>query len=260
MEGLSHPFTKEKRPIVFDDVVAKDRDDVVLMHLGHKLVQMCVGLLRAEVWAPEGKRNLSRVSARLVTGVEHPIVVAHARLLILGGDNGRLHEELLVAGGKLQQGRFVALGADHLERAVKEAKGTRKVPAPIEKDLARLWDSTREPLQKALETRMAERSEALTAHLADRCEKEASDQAKILRELAAGIEADLKEKPQLELFDGKEREQFERDRQSMSTRLAAIPGDIERETKAIRARYASPSSRLFPVAVSYLVPTSMVRA
>ena len=260
LEGLPHPFTKEMRPIVFDDVVAKDRDDVVLMHLGHKLVQMCVGLLRAEVWAPEGKRNLSRVSARLVTGIEHPIVVAHARLLILGGDNGRLHEELLVAGGKLQQGRFVALGADHLERALKEAKGTRKVPGPIEKDLARLWSDTREPLQKTLESRMAERAESLTTHLAERCEKEESDQEKILRELAAGIEADLKENRQLELFDGKEREQYERDRQSMSTRLAAIPGDIERETKAIRARYANPSSRLFPVAVSYLVPASMVRS
>jgi hypothetical protein len=76
---------------------------------------------------------------------------------------------------------------------LKEAKGTRKVPGPIEKDLARLWSNTREPLQKALESRMAERAESLTAHLAERCEKEASDQEKILRELAAGIEADLKE-------------------------------------------------------------------
>ena len=39
-EGLTHPYTGEARPFVFDHQLAKGRDDVVLVHLNHRLVQM----------------------------------------------------------------------------------------------------------------------------------------------------------------------------------------------------------------------------
>jgi hypothetical protein len=40
-EGLEHPHTKEFRPITFDEAMSKGRDDVVLVHLNHRLPQMC---------------------------------------------------------------------------------------------------------------------------------------------------------------------------------------------------------------------------
>ncbi|MDO2366846.1 hypothetical protein Q2475_29475, partial [Escherichia coli] len=48
-EGLAHPFTGKIRPVTFDHEVAKGRDDLVLIHLNHRLVQMCLRLLRAQV-------------------------------------------------------------------------------------------------------------------------------------------------------------------------------------------------------------------
>ena len=36
-EGLEHPHTKELRPITFDETVSRGRDDVVLVHLNHRL-------------------------------------------------------------------------------------------------------------------------------------------------------------------------------------------------------------------------------
>ena len=66
-EGLAHPFTGEARPFVFDHALTKDREDVVLVHLNHRLVQMSLRLLRAEIWAMEGqKKRLNRVTARVV--------------------------------------------------------------------------------------------------------------------------------------------------------------------------------------------------
>ncbi|MBI4605643.1 MAG: hypothetical protein HY721_27065 [Planctomycetes bacterium] len=65
-EGLSHPHTGAIRPIVFDHHLAEGRDDVVLAHLNHRLVQMSLRLLRAEVWAMEGRKRLHRVTARTV--------------------------------------------------------------------------------------------------------------------------------------------------------------------------------------------------
>jgi len=51
--GSGHPHTGVRRPITFDHDVARGRDDIVLVHLEHRLVQMCLRLLRAEVWAPD---------------------------------------------------------------------------------------------------------------------------------------------------------------------------------------------------------------
>ncbi|MGW7596139.1 hypothetical protein, partial [Streptomyces rubiginosohelvolus] len=62
-DGLRHPLTGEERPVVFDERDARRRTDVVLLHLGHRLVQMCLRLLRAELWAGGQEAKLSRVTA-----------------------------------------------------------------------------------------------------------------------------------------------------------------------------------------------------
>ena len=49
LTGLIHPHTGVQRPITFDPQSAAGRDDVVLAHLNHRLVQRCLRLLRAEV-------------------------------------------------------------------------------------------------------------------------------------------------------------------------------------------------------------------
>ena len=64
-EGLAHPHTGEIRPIVFDHNLARGRDDVVLVHLNHRLVQMSLRLLRAEVWSRSDYPALHRVTTRL---------------------------------------------------------------------------------------------------------------------------------------------------------------------------------------------------
>ncbi len=113
-EGLAHPFTGEARPFVFDHALSKGREDVVLVHLNHRLVQMSLRLLRAEVWSLEGqKKRLNRVTARVVpdSALQHLAVVAHARLVVIGGDSQRLHEEIITAGGQIREGRFSRFGS-----------------------------------------------------------------------------------------------------------------------------------------------------
>ncbi len=48
-----------------------------------------------------------------------------------------------------------------------------------------------------------------------------------------------------------EQEQFERNVDALRRRLGEIPGEIQKETEAIRARFADPQPRMFPVAVTY---------
>lgn len=265
-EGLSHPHTGKTRPVVFDHALVQGRDDVVLAHLNHRLVQMCLGLLRAEIWAQEERKSLNRVSAKLTRrgALRTPAVIAHARLVVLGGDNRRIHEEVIAAGGVLREGRFARMNVgetnDDLASALPD-----EAPAWIRERLAELWPKHSEQLLRSLEARMEDRTNGMEKLLQDRCEKEVAEISMILRELERNIREELsamdRGPQQLQLaFEGwteTERDQLHLNIASLKARIKRIPDEIEQETKAIRARYANPSPRLFPVAVTYLVPEDL---
>ena len=82
----------------------------------------------------------------------------------------------------------------------------------------------------------------------------------VLSELLVSIRTQLSDiNPQLELFSTPEKEQFERDRGALNRRLIELPQEMEQEEQLIRARYANPSPRLFPVSVTYLVPEALAK-
>ena len=82
-----------------------------------------------------------------------------------------------------------------------------------------------------------------------------------LTELKRAIEDELNdpEYRQLELFNNSEKQQFERSKDALRTRAEEIPEEIRRETAAVRARFADPEPRMFPVAVTFLVPEKLSR-
>ena len=265
-EGLAHPFTGEARPFVFDHALAKGREDVVLVHLNHRLVQMSLRLLRAEVWSQEGqKKRLNRVTARLVpdSSLRHLAVIAHARLVVIGGDSQRLHEEIITAGGPIREGRFSRFGSLKEMQDVL-ASATDEEPADLVKEkLLRLWRYIAEPLHQALEARANDRADGLKKLLRDRANKEVSDITAILNELRQAIQGQLDDpyyrENYLPGFAPAEQEQFERNVDALRRRLTEIPGEIDKETEAIRARFADPQPRMFPVAVTFLLPRHLAR-
>ncbi len=260
-EGLAQPHTGETRPVVFDHELAKGRDDVVLVHLNHRLVQMALRLLRAEVWSPEGRQGLYRVTARRVPNyaADLPVAVAHARLVVIGGDSHRLHEEVITAGGVIQPGKkdrpFRRLNVGETQ-AVLEAATAEPVSARLQAQLQEQWAQVKPALLQALEARMRDRLAGMQRLLDERQAKETKDIEVILRELAGAIEQELAEPAyrQLELFSLDERSQLSRNTAALRARLEQIPGEIEAEHAAIAARFADPQPRMFPVAVTFLVP------
>jgi superfamily II DNA or RNA helicase len=259
-EGLEHPHSKAIRPITFDHAVANGRDDVVLVHLNHRLVQMCLRLLRAEVWSEAARKKLHRIEARVVpdNAFPNPAVIADARLVVIGGDSHRLHEEVITAGGYLKEGRFARMNVGQVAEAL--AAATDEEPSEAtKKRFLKLWGEIAPSLQQALTARMSDRTKGLEKRLQERAAKEAGDIESILSELKRSIEAELEEPEyqQLELFSDPEREQFEWNKDFLRDRVKQIPGEIERETAAIRARFADPQARMFPVAVTFLVPQKL---
>ena len=265
--GLEHPHTHQKRPIVFDHNLVRERDDVVLAHLNHRLVTMSLRLLRAEIWSDThtGNHKLNRVTARTVSGFKFtdPMLIAHARLLILGGDNQRLHEEVIAAGGYLPAtGRFVRMNEGQLKEAL-AAITSNDVNEEWHEDLRAAWPTHREALIQALERRMGERAASLRRELEIRSDKEQKDIRMILTELQQQILQEIKQPEVIQLqlasFSMDEAEQLKRDLRGLEERAHQIDEEIRQEVERTQQRFANPQARLFPIAISYLIPERLTQ-
>jgi superfamily II DNA or RNA helicase len=259
-DGAAHPFTHAERELVFDPTLL-DRDEVILCHLGHRLVQMSLRLLRAEVWQPASrKRGLERATARVVDDprVHGPLVCVHARLVVTGADGHRLHEEVVQAGGFIREGRLERLGVTALRELL--ALPTSGSPsASFGERLIELHPELEEPLGAALTARAKERTASLERIVEARQTEEVEKITAVLTELRDRILTELNAEPppQLSLFDDDERDQLNRNRTYLEHRAEKIPAEIEAETAALRSRFADPEPRVFPVAVEYLVPKAI---
>jgi hypothetical protein len=261
--GLEHPHTGTRRPITFDHEVAKGRDDVVLAHLNHKLVQMCLRLLREELWKLDDVKKLHRITLKTLADseIETPIAIVWSRLIITGGDHHRLHEEITLSGGELKHNSFARIPQiGRLESFVKNAE-------PIEPDpelfaiLKKRFESSEEPIRSTIEARSRERLRFLGNTLVRRKNSEISDLQSVLSELEKNVRKELEKQPdpQLEFeFTKEERDQVRLDRKSLEARLARIPEEKQRETAVIEKRYEGLTDRTFPVAIEFIVPRSML--
>jgi superfamily II DNA or RNA helicase len=259
-EGLIHPVSGEVRPITFDHAVAAEHDDVVLVHLQHRLVQQSLRLLRSEIWATQEVAELKRVTARVVPDgtLDQPAVIAHGRVVITGTAGHRLHEEVIAAGGLVKDGRFKRLNVGELDSALKAA--TLDVPSDkAYRALVKDWKRYGDALFAAFERRARDRADSLTSQLEDRAQEDIKTITTVLNDLKATIEAGLPEVEQLQLDVFEEREQLQRDVDALKRRVEQIPQDIATETEAIERRYADPEPRIFPAAITFLIPEAMAR-
>lgn len=259
MEGLRHPHTGKQRPVTFDHEVAKGREDVVLIHLNHRLVQMCLRLMRAEIWAQSDVKKLHRVSVRSLpdSELDEIAVAVVSRLVVTGGRHHRLHEELTVAGGYLKDASFGR------ESRVTQVNAWLEKARPIVaadrlfEGLSRRFERHKDAVIQAVEARSRERLRNLESTLEGRKQHEIGYITTVLEELERAIEDELrkeKEPQQLALFSEDERTQVRRDNEALRLRLARIPDEKVREVEVIEARFDGYEVRTFPVAVIFLIP------
>ncbi|MBB6173000.1 hypothetical protein HNR23_003060 [Nocardiopsis mwathae] len=263
-DGLMHPVTGAERVVTFDPNAVIGRNDVVLLHLKHRLVDLCLTLLRRELWS-DGDR-LTRVTARVVESdvLRTPAVVAHGRVVITGAEGSRLHEEVLVAGGRIEEGRFKRVPETEVEAWLGAATAT-PVPEPMRERLSAMWPNLAGAARGALQARATQRARTLEKGLAGRCDEEVAAIEAVLDELAESIRAALADTPtwrqdSLFEFTEGEKDQLRKDREALTERLEAIPDQKRDETAALRRRYADPEARWFPAAVTFLVPASLAKS
>jgi superfamily II DNA or RNA helicase len=259
MEGLRHPHTGKVRPITFDHDVAKGRDDVVLVHLNHRLVQMCLRLMRAEVWAQSDVKRLHRVDVRSLpdSELDELAVAVVSRLVVTGGKHHRLHEELTVAGGYMKDNSFNRESRVTQVNAWLDKASSIQSNERLFEGLRRRFDRNQDSILQSVEARSRDRLGNLETTLESRKQQEIANITSVLDELERAINDELrkeKEPEQLALFSEDERTQVRRDTEALKLRLARIPSEKEQEIEAIRERFEGYAVRTFPVAVIFLVP------
>jgi superfamily II DNA or RNA helicase len=262
LAGIEDPLSGEPRPITFDPARASERHDVVLAHLGHPLLTMSTRLLRAAVWGTE-HGSLNRVAACLSDDpeLEATLLVTFTRLVLVGADGVRLHEEVFPAGGWLRDGRFLALGVTKLGELVDRvlAIENSESASPVEQQgLARQWQRGRAALATAMANRAREREQSLRARLdalkTDEVKRldQALDQfRRTLERALGGSEA---EQLELRLDDLEERSQLRRDVDAWRTTLAGLDAQREAEAQQVDHRYSEVRALTFPAAILFVVP------
>ena len=264
--GLIHPHNNKRRPITFDHQTAEGRDDVVLAHLGHKLVQMCLHLLRREIWSPKDISKIHRITVRKIPdSLSDSIqVIVWSRLIISGKKGHRLHEELTFAGGSLRADKFNRESKiSTLEKMLEEAE-VFEPDNDLFDLLKKQFEMNKQNVINAIAARSKDRLKYLLNTIDRRRSREEGHIDSLLSELQSMIEKELLEakKPeQLELhkdWASEERETLKKDLAILKERLESLPKEKADEKKSLRLRYEEPCERTFPVAIEFLVPESLI--
>ncbi len=269
--GLADPLTGEPRKLTFDpDVANAHAEDAVLAHLGHPLVAQATRLLRSALWG--GRTALHRITAVRFTppagaAIEGVLVAVFARLVVVGADGQRLHEEVMLAARELppsgrsrrvelEQPRFSGLRAA-VEGAL-EPQTSRLAPEAQRAFVADRWPEVEPLLAGDVQARAAERVTALGRDIAQRQGSETRNTRAIFGQLRQRLETALAGPVQVQLtFDElaqEERQLLDRDRAAWQARLDGLDDERDRELATISRRYAGVRELVFPFAVAVCAP------
>jgi len=274
LAGLADPLSGVPRPLTFAPALAEGRDDVVLAHLEHPLVAQATRLLRSAIWG--GRTPLYRVAAVRVTlpdeaGIDGVLVAVFARLVIVGADGGRLHEEVMLAARavpssgrsrrlELEQPRYARL-REAVEGAL-EPGAARVAPEAERLRTVARWPELEPLLAEDVRVRAGERLTSLQKTLARREDDETRRTTAVFDQLQLTLQEAVEGPGPIQLtlddLNDSERQQLDRDRRAWQTRLDGLEEERKRELATIAARYAGVRELVFPFAVALCVPDARV--
>ncbi|MFC6010888.1 DISARM system SNF2-like helicase DrmD [Nocardia lasii] len=239
------------RPITFDDEAARDRKDLVHIHLGHALLQRSARILRGALFGVDSPVN--RVTAVVVDDLPQSCVAAVSRLVLVGRGGLRLHEEVFLTGVRLR-GRAMAEAKveDVLDEAL-DAENLTLASEDIRTTLAELWNKEGSRMRGQLLDAIGTRAQARQKRVAEALRTREDDDIARARQIFENFRATLSEsvdrltgeiqaEEELMTLDMPEivrdqQRQRRHDLRVMQDRRAGLPDEERREVEAIRDRY-----------------------
>ncbi len=251
------------RPVVFTAPTGID-DDVVQLHLEHRVVQRLLGRFLAQGFV---HHDLSRACLSQ-TADAIPRVILLGRLSLYGTGAVRLHEELLAISAPwkdpaTRKGPLQPYGRKAEEKTLElleSAFGTRgKIPDTVISRLQSAMPDDISQLLSHLETRGLESRTAAEEKLTARGIAEADSMRRILEEQRKRVQAELGRSEGTQLtfqFNDDEKRQFESNRRYWQRWLENVDGDLKIEPARIQDFYKVSTFRIEPVGLAYLWPAT----
>jgi hypothetical protein len=252
------------RPVVFSAPEGID-DDIVQLHLQHRVVQRLLGRFLAQGFV---HHDLSR-ACLADTSDAIPRVVLLGRLSLYGAGAVRLHEEILTVTARWTEpaSRRGALAPYAREAEAKTLEllesslrpdAHPQVPAVISGKLQAAMPRDIEELLPCLEQRGEEAKADADAKLMKRGDDEADSIRRVLEDQRKRVLSELGryDRTQLLLSLDLEKRQLESNRRYWDKWLANVEGDLQREPDRVRRFYQVASFRIEPVGIAYLWPVS----
>jgi superfamily II DNA or RNA helicase len=251
------------RPVIFQ---APDgiNDDVVQLHLSHRVVQRLLGRFMAQGFV---HHDLSRAClAQSADAI--PRVVLLGRISLYGKGAVRLHEEILTVTARWievdrRRSPLAPYGRDAeaktvelLEQAFHPGEGG-KVPEVVAQRLLAAIPRDVEDLLPHLEKRGQEARADAEARLAERGRRESEDIRKVLEDQRRRVQAEIGKPFAAQLlleFDEVEKRQVELYRRYWDRWIEKVARDLQSEPARILNFYNVASFRIEPVGLAYLWP------
>lgn len=251
------------RPVVFEPPPGID-DDVVQLHLEHRIVQRLLGRFLAQGFV---HHDLSRACiAHSEDAV--PRVVLLGRLSLYGHGAVRLHEELIPVTARwseasARRSKLSPFGRDAeaktMELLESHLHGGGAIPESIAKKLLASIPSDVSDLLPHLQARgEIAKSEAQT-RLAERGRLESEAMRRILEDQKDRVMKEIGRAPDQQMileFSADERRQLELNRRAWAAFIENVDGDLKREPARILDFYSVASFRIEPVGIAYLWPVT----
>lgn len=233
----------EYRPITFDDQAAAGREDLVHVHLGHGLAQKSARLLRNALFSSTGTVN--RVTAVVLPDLEHSCAAVAARLVLVGRSGLRLHEEVFLAGIRINAQELATEKIEALLEATLDPGVHTPASDRARRWIATEWNSETSRVRSRLEAAMTRKADRLQQRVAGELAQREQADTDRAREIFAAFRRNLTEsiarlqhedESMLPLADD-QMEQRRRDIRRMHERLDSLADEERREVAAIRERY-----------------------
>jgi hypothetical protein len=260
------PWDWRKRPLlpVVFEAPGGIASRMAHLHLSHPVVQRVLQRFLAQGFSAN---DLSRVT--VVKSKRDPIarVIIFGRLSLFGAGAARLHDQLisvsarwLDGGGKGHLKPFAEeadrKAIEQLEATLAEAPELGSLSETIRKRLLASASSDFAALWPEVEALSAEQARVASRQLEARGKAEAKALEEILVTQRETIEEALGAQLELELTAKDELDQWRRDKTHLEQRLKAIERELKDEPTALQRTYDVRLTRLSPVGMVYLWPSS----
>ncbi|MEN6547564.1 MAG: DISARM system SNF2-like helicase DrmD [Armatimonadia bacterium] len=252
--------------LVFDHALAKDRNDVALIHLAHPLMKRALSVFRGCLWEQTGQTQLHRCSYRILPNrvLPDPAIVAFGRLVTVSQRGEKLHEALVHTGGWIKGHSVLPIETDLLDDLLAQPCTFTPIPGTLGEKLRALFPAQSIALEQMLTELEQSETKRLKGLLDEKAKSVSQGMRQLIDERLKEIDKRLKdaqkeyEAAQLRLFDAEELGQVRWDLRWLEMRRDDLRERREKAPAAAAARYDLNNVRVFPLGLLYLLPQSLV--